>query len=697
MIVGTVAYMSPEQAEGKKVDSRSDIFSFGSVLYEMFTGRRAFQGETKASTIAAILKEDPKPASQLTEALPRELELVITRCLRKDRERRTQHLDDVKLALLELKEESDSGKLAAAPPAKPTTRPRLLGAFGLLLLLMFAGLASWFLRSKTKNQEASPTTIPLTTYSGRELYPSFSPDGNQVAFSWDGEKQDNLDIYIKLIGPGEPLQLTTDPAADYSPAWSPDGRSIAFLRHLEGDKAAVLVIPALGGAERKLAEINAEDTGWDRDLAWFPDSKWVAFADQGGIWALSIETGEKQRLTSPPAQSYDSSPAFAPDGHMLAFIRGDSGFGEVYIQALSESLTPRGEAKRLTDNQAANSCPVWTTDGQDIVFASGVFRTTLWRVAASGSRKQQRLAFGDEGSSLPSVSRLGHRLAYVRTVSDSNIWRIELSSSGSKNNSSSNFIHSTLREQEPQYSPDGKRIVFVSNRSGSDEIWVCNSDGSRPTQLTSLGGAHNGAPRWSPDGKHITFDSYLEGLPNIYVVSADGGKPQRLTGPPSGNVVSSWSRDGKWIYFMSGRTGKDQVWKMPASGGQPVQVTKKGGIGAFESPDGRFLYYAKEGGGPTSLWKVAVEGGEEGLVLEPIASWSHLACGNQGIYFLPRLDMSSRTPLEFFDFATNKVKTLANVDKPGIYGLTVSPDGRFVLYTRLDQQGSDLMLVENFR
>src|SRR5262249_60122491 len=128
----------------------------------------------------------------------------------------------------------------------------------------------------------------------------------------------------------------------------------------------------------------------------------------------------------------------------------------------------------------------------------------------------------------------------------------------------SNLIHSTLLEQEPQYSPDGKRIAFVSNRSGSDEIWVCNNDGSSLTQLTSLGGLHNGAPRWSPDGKHITFDCYLRGLPDIYMVSADGGKPHRLTGEPSGNVVSSWSRDGKWVYFTSEQT--KQIWKIPAAG-----------------------------------------------------------------------------------------------------------------------------------
>jgi hypothetical protein len=149
--------------------------------------------------------------------------------------------------------------------------------------------------------------------------------------------------------------------------------------------------------------------------------------------------------------------------------------------------------------------------------------------------------------------------------------------------------------------------------------------------------------------------------------------------------------------FTSDRTGESQIWKMPASGGQPVQqITRKGGVAAFESPDGRFLYYAKDYQTPTSLWKVAVQSGEERLVLEQIALWGAFAVGDAGIYFL-RLDMMSGTQLEFLDFATSRVKTIANIDKPWFYGLTVSPDGRYILYTKIEQQDHDLMLVENFR
>src|SRR5712692_1336012 len=253
-IVGTVAYMSPEQAEAKKVDARSDIFSFGSMLYEMVSGRRAFHGDSTLSTLSAILTDDPKPVSGIVPDVPRDLEKIISRCLRKDPARRFQHMDDLKLALLDLKEESDSGKLlgataTSAPGGRKSRLPWMLGAA--VLLLMGAGVWLWFLRPTS---HPIPRTVPLTSYPGRQMMPAFSPDGKQVAFSWDGEKGDNFDIYVKLVDAGAPLRLTSNPAREVSPAWSPDGRYIAFCRSSSGH-AEIWKVPALGGAEQKLGEV----------------------------------------------------------------------------------------------------------------------------------------------------------------------------------------------------------------------------------------------------------------------------------------------------------------------------------------------------------------------------------------------------------------------------------------------------------
>jgi len=321
-IVGTVSYMSPEQAQGKKVDVRSDIFSFGAVLYEMVTGQRAFAGETSLAIMTAILREEPKPASQIVKGLPHDLEKILNRCLRKEPARRFQHMDDLKVALEELKEESDSGLLAGPPPAVPLARrSRVWWATALVTMVLV--VATWLFRG-TREPAPAPETVPLTSYAGFERCPSFSPDGNQVVFSWNGEKQDNWDIYLKLIGSPNSVRLTTDPADDVSPAFSPDGRSIGFVR-VSKEQANFIIIPAIGGPERSIAAISPPDvpfTNYGRSFDWLPNGKWVV---TDGLALLSLETRETRGLTSPsPKSSSDHFPSVSPDGRTVAFIREDS-------------------------------------------------------------------------------------------------------------------------------------------------------------------------------------------------------------------------------------------------------------------------------------------------------------------------------------------------------------------------------------
>jgi serine/threonine protein kinase len=210
-VLGTAPYMSPEQAEGKRIDARSDIFSFGSLLYEMLTGQRAFAGNTRASSIALVLREDRKPLSQVVEGVPRDVERIVRRCLRKDPEHRFQTMADLKVALEDLKEESDSGKLSDTPPVKQRRRrwPWAAAAAGLLICLA----ASYFLFMHHGKQSSTTfTVLPLTDFAGYEGDPSLSPDGKQVAFSWDGEKGESSNIYVKRINAETVLRLTSDPA-----------------------------------------------------------------------------------------------------------------------------------------------------------------------------------------------------------------------------------------------------------------------------------------------------------------------------------------------------------------------------------------------------------------------------------------------------------------------------------------------------
>jgi Tol biopolymer transport system component len=707
-ILGTVAYMSPEQAEGKRVDARSDIFSFGAVLYEMVTGQRTFQGDSKMSTLAAILHKEPKPVTEVAAGIPRDLDKIISRCLRKDRERRLQHMDDLKVVLQELKGESDSGKLVAAPAPQRGRRRSLIWGAALLALLGAVAAAVWFSRSHSVLPEESLNAVPLTSYPGYEGQPSFSPDGNQVAFVWDGEKQGNLDIYVKLIGGGPPLPLTRDPALDFSPAWSPDGRWIAFLRELSRGKAAVLLVPALGGPERKLAENSTPiryGNGSGSYLAWSPEGRSLAMSGRAssdepvGLFLVSVESGEKRRLTSPPAKwLVDICPAFSPDGHNLAFSRFSGyGLGDLYLLALSDNDTPVGEPKRLTFENRETYGPAWTLDGRDIIFASGPQGgTSLWRMAASGSGKPRRLASVGEGGSEPAIARQGRRLAYKHAVLDENMWRVRVTGPPGKASPPTSFLSSTRIDGSPQFSPDGKRVAFASGRSsrpGNYEIWVCDSDGSGAVQLTSLG-AESGTPRWSPDGERIAFDSDVDGQYEVYAISANGGKPQRLTSNPSTDAVPSWSRDGKWVYFGSNRSGEYQVWKVPARGGEAVRVTQKGGFMAFESRDGKSVYYTKSDG-PSVLRKVPVERGEETPVLASVAHRS-FAVVDEGIYFISDPPSGADYLIQFYSLPSGRVEPVATIGKQWPSGFTVSPDRQWFVYSQLDLLGSDLMLVENF-
>ena len=709
-IVGTVSYMSPEQAEGKKVDARSDIFSFGALLYEMVTGRRAFQGDSRLSTLSAVLREEPKPASQIVEGLPRELERIIARCLRKSPERRSQTMADLKVALQELKEESDSGSLSAVPTRQQRPGRRLAWAGVILAAFTLGVVALWLMRSPGKPPQAALNPVPLTTYPGIQARPSFSPDGNQVAFVWNGEKQDNDDIYVKMIGTnGPPLRLTTDAAPDHGPAWSPDGRFIAFLRRLPSGKTAVMMIPAIGGLERKVAEIFHSGGR----PAWSPDGNWLAITERDSeaepfaLSLLSVETGEKRRLTSPPKEFFsDFDPAFSPDGRSLAFSRSidpkSPGLSDLYLLALSDGWKPAGEPRQITFGSQGAEESAWTVDGREIVYSVGsMVPRGLWRIAVSGHAvgraEPQRLPDVGNDAYQPAISRSGHRLAYANWLHHSSIWRMAAPGlEGRPLNQPTPLISSTRDDRAPQFSPDGQKIAFESIRSGSLEVWVCDADGSNAVQLTSFGGPDVTTPRWSPDGGRIVFDSNAAGEFDIYVVGVNGGKPQRMTTDPANDGNPSWSHDGRRIYFDSARAGAQQVWKISASGGEAVQITKDGGYAPLESPDGKFLYYTKALFS-TSLWKIPIEGGEASKVLEGLDYYQNIAIVGSGLYFVPDRNTTRDSSIQFLSFATNKISNLATFEKSPVMGLTVSPDGPWILYGLEQQSGSELMLVENFR
>jgi len=416
------------------------------------------------------------------------------------------------------------------------------------------------------------------------------------------------------------------------------------------------------------------------------------------VLLLSPEDGEKTRLTSSqPSWLDDRTPAFSPDGRQLAFVREkNAGVSELFIVPLAPGGQSSREARQVTFGNGWIRALTWSADGGSLIFSSyrGENNSWLWRLRFPAGGAPERLgALGDHSFEPAIAPQLGS-LVYTRQIPRADTWQLELPAPGRKASEPVKLLSSTRGDFNAQYSPDGKHIVFHSTRSGWSEVWVCDSNGSNARQLTFLKAPLTGSPRWAPDGNHIVFDSNIEGNFELYIIAVEGGKPRRLTTNPSDDGVASWSRDGKAIYFASDRSGKWQIWKVSAEGGAPVQITRHGGNVAFESLDQAFVYYSK-GRFETSLWKVPAGGGEEQEVLQSIW-WLNFAVVREGIFFRPG-HADGIWSLRFFSFRTEATTLVAPIEGTADVGLSVSPDGRHILYSQSDQQNSELMLVEKFR
>lgn len=700
-IMGTIAYASPEQVEGRALDARSDIFSFGVLLYELLSGVHPFGGSTPVQVAAAVLREQPRPLSKVCPEAGGQLEHIAEMCLKKAPAERFQHMGEVKAALERVRD-----LLITQSTAAPRQRPRRAMAAAMAVAGVLAAAGAYLFLNRGEPALVPLTAAPLTSYVGVEQSPTFSPDGSHIAFSWTGEDRGNVDIYARPVKDGRYLRLTEHAYVDETPAWSPDGQYIAFRRLEPGfgmrkdAKAAVILVPPLGGAERVLVEGDIRYVGWTADSREVAVSVLVSGEEMNtsrhAVELISVETGARRRLTNPPAGSRgDLGFSFSPDGKWVALMRWAAS------PATDVLVMPFGggpERPLFRENGVWTNWVVWHPDSRQLILSSSPDgRRRLWRLDSRTASKPEPLAGIEPDAAAPAVfhgsPQAAAALAFERHSDDVNIWRVD-----TRTGKEERVIDSTWRESSPAISPDGKNLTFASTRSGVGEIWASGADGRNQIQLSRLT-AHAGTPRWSPDGGRIVFDAFVGDNKEMFVVDASGQNLKRLTNHPKEEARGSWTPDGKWIYFRSTRSGSAQIWRAPSAGGEPVQVTRNGGAEPRVSLDGKWIFYIRDRRAP-ELWRTPAGGGEEVKLLDG-PFYGYWDVSRDGIYYLDQLARIDGSRLvRFYDFRTAKVSPVATVTRnisPSLPGLSVSADGRALYLLQVDRVEADLYLVKDFR
>ena len=583
-------------------------------------------------------------------------------------------------------------------------------------------VASIALFRKAPPATGAPARIaPLTRLAGKEAWPAFAPDGEQVAFAWSGEKFDNNDIYVTLVGSTAARRLTTDPGDDYAPSWSPDGRQIAFLRRF-GHGARIHVISALGGPDQEVSDFpvgaSRPQSPFGVHITWSPDGRYVvagrdagdAADESSGLYLIPIDGGPARPMTRPKPPAFHFSPVFSPDGRRVTYASCEtprlSNCG-VNIVDVDRSFTPASAARTLTSQPVLPAGTAWSRDGKSILFVGeGSSSWNLWRLWIDGTREPETIELAGGHVEHPATAASRDRLVFSHYDWEMHLYRFAPGKPLERFAASSSF------EADPHFSPDGGHIAFNSGRSGKVAIWVAAADGSDPRQLTSTsrGWGWQGGPRWSPDGRTIAFCAYdPDERVHVWTIPAEGGTPRLITKPTGEQTMPTWSRDGKWVYFSEAREGSAgawlggpgaEIWRVPATGGAAEQLTRTGtGFLAYETADGANLMYQPTYGDSPLLMMPLKGGGSPRRLVECVRSASFVPVGTTVIYVA--CDAGTSPPLRSIDTVSGRDRLLGTLEHspPDQIGsnLAVSPDRKTILFTGLMRRGADLMLIENFQ
>ena len=695
-ILGTVAYMSPEQAEGKPLDFRSDLFSLGIMLFEMATGRRPFSGESAASVVSSILRDDPGPASRLNPALPAGIARAIQRCLEKEPARRYQSALDLRNDLAEVKRALDSGGPVAGRP-RGGRRPWIYAAAaaaaaaGAAALIINAGRTDGV---ATGGATAAATFTQLTHGPGQELFPTLSPDGRSVAYA--SSAAGNMDIYTQRVGGQNAANLTeasTDD--DTQPAYSPDGEHIAFRS--ERDGGGLFVMGATGEAVRRVTREGYHPV-------WSPDGTQLLYVTQNisdpsvrftpsQMWMATIATGERRMVSAGDA----AQPAWSPDGTRIAYWgrTGSSGTADIWTMPAGG-----GEPVVVTDEPSLDWNPVWAPDGRALYFASDRGGSmNLWRVSidprtgAATGRPTPVTTGGGSASQHVSISKDGRRIAYVARVESMNVQRVEFDpASGRVRGIPAWVTRGSRTVAQPDPSPDGRHIAFNST-GPQEDIFVTSPSGAGLQQLTD-DAFQDRAARWSPDGARVAFYSNRTGKYEIWTINRDGSGLQQLTRSP-GAHYPVWSPDGRrmaysthapngaWIFELDKPWDAQQRYEVPGL----ADKTQTFELWSW-SPDGRRLAGQKH---LTDLSHagIAIHTIGTGQVqwLTDFGEWPvWLADGR-------RLIFSHRGALHIIDSATGASRELFSLPQASVGSVGLSADNRAIYFT-LRSAEADVWMLE---
>jgi len=596
-ILGTVSYMSPEQAEGKKVDPRSDIFSLGIILYELATGERPFKGDSNVSVLSSIMKDTPRSVTDLNPALPQEFGRIVRHCLAKDPARRYQTATDLRNELEELKQDLDSAFSDDTPQVRGQKHKWVVAAAITAAVLGLVSAGIYVARGYRPANEATrfeATFARLTTESGKEVFPSLSPDGKWVVYvRGNGGRPEKLDIYLQSVGGQTPINLTKDSmASETQPAFSPDGERIAFRSGRQG--GGIFVMGRTGESPRRL-------TTEGLNPAWSPDGSQIVYATTGvgdspgirvgnsELWTVNVVTGEKRHLTT----SGDAvQPNWSPHGYRIAFWGITGGQRDIYTIPASG-----GEFLPVTNDAAVDWNPVWSPDGKYLYFSSnrgGSFN--LWRVQID--EHSGKLLGQPEPVTTPSTyaahisfSSDGRRLAYASIDNTAQIQKAAFDPvSETIKGPPTPVTHGTRLWASPDPSPDNESVVFQVLPEQED-LFVSRSDGSGLRQLTN-DAAYDRFPRWSPDGKRIAFASNRNGSVQIWAINADGSGLQPLTEYAGNLTWPAWSSNGMRMAANDVIRNKIFIFdpNKPWKAQMPEEIS---GLGQFHSaawsPDGEWL------------------------------------------------------------------------------------------------------------